>query len=46
MNYELFFRVVFLIFSVCGGVIGLSLLISIVRGFGNNYFQSINIFVC
>ena len=43
INYELFFRMIFLIFRVCEGVIGLSLLISIVRRYGNNYFQSIHI---
>lgn len=46
INYELFFRIIFLTFSVCEGVLGLSLLISIVRRYGNSYFQSINIFIC
>lgn len=46
INYEIFFTLVFLSFSVCEGVIGLSLLISIVRNYGNNYFQSLIIFLC
>jgi NADH-ubiquinone oxidoreductase chain 4L len=46
IEYEIFFTIVFLSFRVCEGVIGLSLLISIVRNYGNNYLQSLNFFLC
>nr|WPV76949.1 NADH dehydrogenase subunit 4L [Phlebotomus sichuanensis] len=41
--YEGYFSLIFLIFCVCEGVLGLSLLILLVRSHGNDYFQSINI---
>nr|APX40131.1 NADH dehydrogenase subunit 4L [Chaetocnema arida] len=37
MNYEYFFLMIFLIMSVCEGVLGLSLLIMMVRIHGNDY---------
>nr|APX40092.1 NADH dehydrogenase subunit 4L [Chaetocnema obesa] len=37
MNYEYFFLMIFLIMSVCEGVLGLSLLILMVRIHGNDY---------
>nr|YP_010148417.1 NADH dehydrogenase subunit 4L [Analcellicampa danfengensis]QQV69256.1 NADH dehydrogenase subunit 4L [Analcellicampa danfengensis] len=39
---ELFFSMMFLSFSVCEGVLGLSILISMVRMNGNDYFQVLN----
>lgn len=44
MRFEISFSIIFLSFIVGEGVLGLSLLISIVRSFGNNYFQSLNLF--
>lgn len=43
INYELFFLIIFLIFRVCEGTLGLSILVSIIRTYGNDYFQSLNI---
>nr|UXW93499.1 NADH dehydrogenase subunit 4L [Hymenoptera sp. 4 GYN-2021] len=40
---ELYFLMVFLTFSVCEGVLGLSILILMVRSNGNDYFRSLNI---
>nr|APX39309.1 NADH dehydrogenase subunit 4L [Chaetocnema hortensis] len=37
MNYEYFFLMIFLVMSVCEGVLGLSLLILMVRMHGNDY---------
>nr|YP_010834390.1 NADH dehydrogenase subunit 4L [Luperomorpha xanthodera]WFQ81659.1 NADH dehydrogenase subunit 4L [Luperomorpha xanthodera] len=37
MNYEYFFSMIFLVMSVCEGVLGLSLLILLVRVHGNDY---------
>lgn len=45
-SYELFFGMVFLIFSVCEGALGLSILVSIIRSCGNDYFYGYNILQC
>lgn len=45
-NYEIYFTIIFLTFSVCEGALGLSILVSIIRTHGNNYFQSFNILLC
>nr|WAJ48517.1 NADH dehydrogenase subunit 4L [Pleroneura sp. 1 GYN-2021b] len=42
-SYEMFFTMIFLTFSVCEGALGLSVLISLVRSHGNDYFQSFSI---
>lgn len=46
LNYENFFRMIFLTFSVCEGALGLSILVSIIRTHGNDYFQRFNILQC
>jgi len=43
---ELFFRIIFLTFRVCEGVLGLSILVSIIRSHGNDYFQVFRITLC
>ncbi|KAH8244676.1 hypothetical protein KR032_012271, partial [Drosophila birchii] len=43
LNYETYFRIIFLTFSVCEGALGLSILVSIIRTHGNDYFQSFRI---
>ncbi|KAH8411080.1 hypothetical protein KR222_003067, partial [Zaprionus bogoriensis] len=43
LNYENYFRIIFLTFSVCEGALGLSVLVSIIRTHGNDYFQSFRI---
>jgi NADH-ubiquinone oxidoreductase chain 4L len=45
-SYRLFFVVYFLVFSVCEGALGLSVLVSIIRRHGNDYFQSYNVLQC
>nr|QNG56219.1 NADH dehydrogenase subunit 4L [Pediacus sp. MJ-2020] len=40
MNYELFFLMIYLTMSVCEGVLGLSLLVSMIRVHGNDYVLS------
>nr|URX53289.1 NADH dehydrogenase subunit 4L [Glyptotermes sp. 11 AB-2022a] len=45
-NYELYFVMFFLVFSVCEGALGLSILVSMIRGFGNDYFQSYSVLQC
>nr|QNE85494.1 NADH dehydrogenase subunit 4L [Sarcophaga haemorrhoa] len=46
LNFEFFFSMMFLIFSVCEGALGLSILVSMIRTHGNDYFQSFNILQC
>nr|YP_002229161.1 NADH dehydrogenase subunit 4L [Polystoechotes punctata]ACH90010.1 NADH dehydrogenase subunit 4L [Polystoechotes punctata] len=45
-NHEYFFTMIFLTFSVCEGALGLSILVSMIRTHGNDYFQSFNILQC
>nr|ADO60588.1 NADH dehydrogenase subunit 4L [Tritoma bipustulata] len=40
MNYELFFLMIFLSMSVCEGALGLSVLVSMVRTYGNDYIMT------
>lgn len=42
-NYEYFFSIIFLSIRVCEGALGLSILVSLVRTHGNDYFQSFNL---
>nr|YP_010022572.1 NADH dehydrogenase subunit 4L [Sarcophaga depressifrons]QOP39420.1 NADH dehydrogenase subunit 4L [Sarcophaga depressifrons]QXG15696.1 NADH dehydrogenase subunit 4L [Sarcophaga depressifrons] len=46
LNFESFFSMMFLTFSVCEGALGLSILVSMIRTHGNDYFQSFNILQC
>nr|QUL58859.1 NADH dehydrogenase subunit 4L [Chrysomya villeneuvi] len=46
LSYENFFSMMFLTFSVCEGALGLSILVSMIRTHGNDYFQSFNILQC
>lgn len=43
INYEIFFRIIFLTFRVCEGALGLSILVSLIRTHGNDNFQSFRI---
>nr|YP_010015588.1 NADH dehydrogenase subunit 4L [Svistella anhuiensis]QFG38966.1 NADH dehydrogenase subunit 4L [Svistella anhuiensis] len=45
-GFEMYFLLIFLVFAVCEGVLGLSVLVNVVRSFGNNYFQSFSILRC
>nr|YP_010954497.1 NADH dehydrogenase subunit 4L [Exothotettix guangxiensis]WMV02062.1 NADH dehydrogenase subunit 4L [Exothotettix guangxiensis] len=45
-NYEDYFLIIFLIFSVCEGALGLSVLVSLVRSCGNDHVFSSSLFVC
>lgn len=46
MGMELYFTMVFLTFAVCEGALGLSILVSIIRTHGNDYFQSFRVLQC
>nr|AVN68221.1 NADH dehydrogenase subunit 4L [Paranauphoeta circumdata] len=45
-NYELYFSMVFLTFSVCEGALGLSILVSMIRGYGSDFFNAYNMLQC
>nr|YP_009711021.1 NADH dehydrogenase subunit 4L [Acosmetura nigrogeniculata]QGI24234.1 NADH dehydrogenase subunit 4L [Acosmetura nigrogeniculata] len=45
-TFELFFSMVFLTFSVCEGALGLSILVSMIRTHGNDFFQTFSILQC
>lgn len=45
-NFEQYFRIYFLVFRVCEGVLGLSILVSIIRSHGNDYFLSYSFLQC
>nr|QIJ59991.1 NADH dehydrogenase subunit 4L [Agrypnus sp. YD-2019] len=42
-GYEYYFGMVFLTMSVCEGALGLAILVSMIRSYGNDYFQSFNV---
>nr|YP_010044304.1 NADH dehydrogenase subunit 4L [Cerace xanthocosma]QPF22954.1 NADH dehydrogenase subunit 4L [Cerace xanthocosma] len=43
MQMNMYMLMVFLVFSVCEGALGLSILVSMIRTHGNDYFQSFNL---
>nr|YP_008816196.1 NADH dehydrogenase subunit 4L [Retinia pseudotsugaicola]AGZ92362.1 NADH dehydrogenase subunit 4L [Retinia pseudotsugaicola] len=43
MNYNMYMLMVFLVFAVCEGALGLSILVSMIRTHGNDYFQSFSL---
>lgn len=45
-NEDIYILIIFLVFRVCEGALGLSILVSIIRTHGNNYFQSFNSLIC
>nr|AVJ52549.1 NADH dehydrogenase subunit 4L [Psacasta neglecta] len=42
-GYELYFSLIFLVFSVCEGALGLSILVKLVRSQGNDYLMSLSV---
>nr|UXW64247.1 NADH dehydrogenase subunit 4L [Agenocimbex maculatus] len=40
---ELYFSMIFLVFSVCESTLGLGILVSMIRFYGNDYFQVLNL---
>nr|AZL35890.1 NADH dehydrogenase subunit 4L [Okiscarta uchidae] len=45
-NYEFYLVLIFLTFSVCEGVLGLSVLVSLIRSHGNDYLNSFSLVLC
>nr|YP_010686247.1 dehydrogenase subunit 4L [Ranacris albicornis]WAX39751.1 dehydrogenase subunit 4L [Ranacris albicornis] len=46
LNYDYFFPIIFLVFSVCEGALGLSILVSMIRSHGNDFFNSFTLSLC
>nr|ASY98426.1 NADH dehydrogenase subunit 4L [Neodanuria bolauana] len=46
MSGELYMTMFFLSFAVCEGVLGLSILVSMIRTHGNDYFNSFGLLQC
>nr|YP_010373833.1 NADH dehydrogenase subunit 4L [Arocatus melanocephalus]UPI55360.1 NADH dehydrogenase subunit 4L [Arocatus melanocephalus] len=42
-NYELYYILIFLVFSVCEGSLGLSVLVNMIRSHGNDLLSSLSI---
>nr|WEL32851.1 NADH dehydrogenase subunit 4L [Sinomastax longicornea] len=45
-NSELYFAIIFMVMSVCEGVLGLSILVSMIRSHGNDFFNSFSFSLC
>lgn len=45
-NYEFYFSILYLTFTVCEGALGISILVSMIRTHGNDYFNSFSILQC
>nr|YP_010125560.1 NADH dehydrogenase subunit 4L [Sinopodisma qinlingensis]APX55779.1 NADH dehydrogenase subunit 4L [Sinopodisma qinlingensis] len=45
-DYNYFFPIIFLVFSVCEGALGLSILVSMIRSHGNDFFNSFSLSLC
>lgn len=46
ISYDYYYRIIFLTFRVCEGALGLSILVALIRTYGNDYFQTYNILQC
>nr|YP_010586234.1 NADH dehydrogenase subunit 4L [Himalopsyche eos]UZZ43996.1 NADH dehydrogenase subunit 4L [Himalopsyche eos] len=46
LDNEVYFLVLFLVFSVCEGALGLSILVQMIRTHGSDYFQVFNLLSC
>nr|QXU57662.1 NADH dehydrogenase subunit 4L [Cherax parvus] len=46
VGLEVVFVMFFLVMAACEGALGLSLLVSVVRSHGNDYFSSFGVLVC
>nr|YP_010737989.1 NADH dehydrogenase subunit 4L [Stenischia humilis]WEQ92399.1 NADH dehydrogenase subunit 4L [Stenischia humilis] len=44
--FENYFLMMYIVFSVCESVLGLSILVSMIRTHGNDYFQGFNMLQC
>uniref|UniRef100_A0AAU6MX60 NADH-ubiquinone oxidoreductase chain 4L n=1 Tax=Xenogryllus lamottei TaxID=3120008 RepID=A0AAU6MX60_9ORTH len=45
-DFSMYFSMIYLVFSVCEGALGLGILVSMVRCYGNDFFQSFVVLRC
>lgn len=45
-GFELYFSIIFIVYCVCEGALGLSILVSLIRTHGNDYFKRFNFLQC
>nr|YP_010719265.1 NADH dehydrogenase subunit 4L [Parnassius tenedius]WDR47328.1 NADH dehydrogenase subunit 4L [Parnassius tenedius]WDV10761.1 NADH dehydrogenase subunit 4L [Parnassius tenedius] len=43
IEYDMYMLMIFLLFTVCEGALGLSILVSMIRTHGNDYFKSFSL---
>nr|USO21336.1 NADH dehydrogenase subunit 4L [Lycaena phlaeas] len=43
IKFDMYMLMIFLVLTVCEGALGLSILVSMIRTHGNDYFQSFNL---
>lgn len=43
VEFDMYILIVFLVFSVCEGALGISVIVSLIRTHGNDYFQRFNL---
>nr|QUS63496.1 NADH dehydrogenase subunit 4L [Odontoptilum angulatum] len=43
IEFDMYMLMVFLVFTVCEGALGISILVSMIRSHGNDYFQSFSL---
>nr|WNO18730.1 NADH dehydrogenase subunit 4L [Caprona alida alida] len=43
VEFDMYMLMVFLVFTVCEGALGISILVSMIRSHGNDYFQSFSL---
>nr|AIT99344.1 NADH dehydrogense subunit 4L [Ampittia dioscorides]QXI88813.1 NADH dehydrogenase subunit 4L [Onryza maga] len=43
VEFDLYMLMVYLVFTVCEGALGISILVSMIRTHGNDYFQSFSL---
>lgn len=46
LSYETYFSILFLTFRVCEGALGVSIIVSIIRTHGNDFFNSFSVLQC
>jgi len=45
-GFELYFSIIFIVYCVCEGALGLAILVSLIRTHGNDYFKRFSFLQC
>lgn len=45
-GFELYFSIIFIVYCVCEGALGLAVLVSLIRTHGNDYFKRFSFLQC